>query len=117
MVIGCQHPDATTIPRLAVQAPPSHTLREVVHALAPLERRAGSDGEHQAARWLADRLHAAGAETRIEAEQFHDGYARVIGTLAAASAVAGAVVSKPTAKKTTWRVGFFCAITTASSGE
>ena len=49
-----------TITRLAAEAPTQDTLREVVHALAPLERRAGSDGEHQAARWLATRLEAAG---------------------------------------------------------
>jgi hypothetical protein len=70
-------------------------LREVVQALAPLERRAGSDGEHQAAHWLAERLQATGAHAEIEAEQFHDGYARVIGTLAAAGAVAGVAALRP----------------------
>ncbi len=34
-----------------------------------------------------------------------------------AIALAGAVVSKPTAKKTTWRSGLAAAIRTASSGE
>ncbi len=34
-----------------------------------------------------------------------------------AMALAGAVVSKPTAKNTTSRSGFFCASFTASSGE
>ncbi len=34
-----------------------------------------------------------------------------------AMALAGAVVSKPTAKKTTWRSGFCRASFTASSGE
>jgi hypothetical protein len=33
------------------------------------------------------------------------------------SAVLGAVVSKPIAKKTTWRSGFWRAIRRASSGE
>ena len=37
------------------------TLREVVEALAPLEREAGSEGEREAAEWLAARLTAAGA--------------------------------------------------------
>ena len=76
-------------------APPSHlahetTVREVIEALAPLERRAGSPGEERAARWLSERLARAGCEARIEEEQFLDGYARVIGSLAAAGALAGA---------------------------
>ena len=78
----------------ATPAPPAaadeRTLREVVQALAPLQRRAGSPGEEQAARWLAERLRRAGLETRIDEERFLDGYAQVIGTLAAGSAVAGA---------------------------
>ena len=36
------------------------TLREVIEALAPLERRAGSEGERRAAEWIAQRLQAAG---------------------------------------------------------
>jgi Zn-dependent M28 family amino/carboxypeptidase len=65
------------------------TLREVIEALAPIERRAGSPGERQAAEWLADRLVRAGCATEIDEEQFLDGYAKVIGSLAAAGAVAG----------------------------
>ncbi len=64
-------------------------LREVIEALAPLERRAGSPGEQQAAAWIAARLAAAGCEAQIDEEQFLDGYAKVIGSLAAAGAVAG----------------------------
>ena len=75
------------------------TLREVVEALAPLERRAGSDGELQAARWLAQRLERAGAEVQIEEEQFHDGYARVIGTLTAAGALAGVAALRPRTRR------------------
>jgi Zn-dependent M28 family amino/carboxypeptidase len=66
------------------------TLREVVEALAPLERGAGSAGEEQAAQWISERLQAAGCEAQVEEEQFLDGYAKVIGTLAAAGALAGA---------------------------
>ena len=40
------------------------TLREVVEALAPLEREAGSEGEREAADWIAGRLAAAGARRR-----------------------------------------------------
>jgi Zn-dependent M28 family amino/carboxypeptidase len=65
------------------------TLREVVETLAPIDRRAGTEGEHEAARWLARRLAQAGCDVALDEEQFRDGYARVIGTLAAAGAVAG----------------------------
>ena len=66
------------------------TLREVVEALAPLERRAGSEGEHEAARWIAERLAQAGCAAEVEEAQFLDGYAKPIGSLAGASALAGA---------------------------
>jgi hypothetical protein len=65
------------------------TLREVVEALAPLERAAGSPGEQEAAQWLAARLARAGAEARIEEEQFHPGYARELLPLSAMALVAG----------------------------
>src|SRR4051812_398601 len=39
---------------------PAGTLREVVEALAPLDRTPCSPGERQAAEWLADRLRDAG---------------------------------------------------------
>ena len=65
------------------------TLREVVGTLAPIERRAGSDGEQQAALWIAQRLRAAGCDAQVEEELFLDGYARVIGSLAGAGTLAG----------------------------
>ena len=74
------------------------TAREVIETLAPLERRAGSPGEEQAARWLSERLARAGCDTCIDEERFLDGYARVIGSLAAAGALAGAA-----ALGTRWR--------------
>jgi hypothetical protein len=75
------------------------TLREVVEALAPLERRAGSPGEERAARWLAARLSDAGCQVAVEEEEFLDGYARLIGGLTAASAVAGAAGLHPSLRK------------------
>jgi Zn-dependent M28 family amino/carboxypeptidase len=66
------------------------TLREVVEALAPLERRAGSDGERQAAEWLAQRLRDAGCPAEVEPERYREGYARVMSTLSIASGLAGA---------------------------
>ncbi|HUO69578.1 MAG TPA: M28 family peptidase [Solirubrobacteraceae bacterium] len=74
----------------SISARDESTLREVIEALAPIERRAGSSGEQRAARWIADRLERAGCEVTVDEERFHDGYARVIGSLAAAGAVAGA---------------------------
>jgi hypothetical protein len=66
------------------------TLREVIETLAPIERRAGSDGEREAAEWIARRLGAAGCEATVEPEQFHEGYARVMSTLSITSGLAGA---------------------------
>ncbi|MDQ6835703.1 MAG: M28 family metallopeptidase [Actinomycetota bacterium] len=76
------------------------TLREVIDALAPMERRAGEDGEHEAAQWIAARLGAAGCPAEIQEAQFLDGYARGIRNLAAAGAGAGlaALVSRRLAK-------------------
>ena len=65
------------------------TLREVIETLAPLERRAGSEGEQRAADWIAQRLRAAGCDAAIEEEQFRDGYARVMSSLSITSGLAG----------------------------
>jgi peptidase M28-like protein len=65
------------------------TLREVIEALAPLERRAGSAGERTAADWIAQRLRAAGCDAAVEEEQFREGYARVMSTLSMTSGLAG----------------------------
>lgn len=64
-------------------------LREVIERLAQLERRPGSPGEAEAAAWIAQRLRDAGADAAVEAAQYHDGYAKPIGTLAAITALAG----------------------------
>ena len=83
---ACLVTSATAPPQSADTA----TLREVVEALAPLERRAGSEGEREAAHWIADRLREAGCQAEVEEEQFLDGYARLIGMLAAGGAIAAA---------------------------
>jgi hypothetical protein len=66
-------------------------LREVIEALAPLERLAGSEDERQAAEWIAARLDAAGAEAVVDEVRFHDGYAGMIARLATLAAGAGLV--------------------------
>jgi hypothetical protein len=71
-------------------APTIHpALREVIEQLAPLQRAPGSAGEAQAAEWIAQRLRDAGCETEVEPAQYHDGYAKPIGTLAAITAIGG----------------------------
>jgi Zn-dependent M28 family amino/carboxypeptidase len=67
------------------------TLEEVVEALAPLRRRAGSQAEREAAEWIAERIERAGTPTRVEEEQFYDGYARELLPLGVAGFVAGAL--------------------------
>jgi peptidase M28-like protein len=64
-------------------------LREVVEALAAIERGPGSPGEAEAARWLAARLEQAGCEVAVEDAEYHDGYANVIAPLAATGLVGG----------------------------
>jgi Zn-dependent M28 family amino/carboxypeptidase len=72
-----------------VPAELERTMREVVETLAPLVRRAGSDGEHEAARRVAARLEQAGCSVAVDTEQFLDGYAPLLGGLSATGALAG----------------------------
>jgi Peptidase family M28 len=65
------------------------TLREVIAALAPIERRAGEPGEQEAAQWIAQRLRDAGASASVEPAEFRDGYATVIRNLAGVGVAAG----------------------------
>jgi len=85
----------TTNSALTETAPrtPEATLREVVEALAPIDRPAGSEGERQAAAWIADRLSAAGAPARVEEASFRGDFAGVIAALAGAGVAAGAAAS------------------------
>jgi hypothetical protein len=71
------------------------TLREVSEALAPMERLAGSDGEREAAEWLAERMAAAGADARVEEETYQDGFARLHAALAAGTAGVGLAALLP----------------------
>ena len=91
------------------------TLREVVGALAPLERRAGSDGEHEAARWIAERLAQAGCAAEVEEAQFLDGYAKPIGALAGASTAAG--VAALASRRARRLAGVAAAVVTAAVAD
>ncbi len=75
---------------LAPTAPPDSGLRDVVETLARFERQAGSSEERAAARWIAARLDAAGAHTRIEEERYLDGYSGLLLPLVLAGALCGA---------------------------
>jgi hypothetical protein len=75
----------------------------------------GQEALHQVLGRTEDRLMAGGTSTwELRIEKFLRPRWPACQT---AAALAGAVVSKPTAKKTTWRSGFCCASFTASSGE
>jgi hypothetical protein len=67
-------------------------LRLVIEDLATLRRGAGSEGEREAARRLADHLRAAGAgDVRVEDVPFRPGYAKVLLWLNVIAAAAGMV--------------------------
>ena len=75
---------------MSAEAAVEQTLREVIEELAAFERRAGSDGERDAAVWLGDRLKRCGCtDVAVQEEEFLDGYADSLSKLCAASAVAG----------------------------
>jgi Peptidase family M28 len=76
-------------PPTSIRSADELVLRQVVDALAPIERAAGSPGEREAAEWLAERLRRAGCEVQIDEERYLPGYAREIGRLAAAGAAGG----------------------------
>lgn len=65
------------------------TLRGVIEALAPMDRLAGTDGEREAAEWLAARLERAGAPARVEQVEYLDGFAPLLSGLAATGVAAG----------------------------
>ncbi len=78
---------------------PIETLREVVEALAPLEREAGSEGEREAAEWLAARFESAGAPASIDEEDFLDGYAGLHAKLSGVGAAAGVLALSGRARR------------------
>ena len=73
--------------------PAEPVLREVVEALEGMVREAGSPGEREAAEWIAARFEAAGARATVDDELFHDGFAGMLGRLAAGAAAAGALTA------------------------
>ena len=72
---------------------PEATLREVIEALAPIERAAGSPGEKRAAEWIAERLRQAGADAHVDVERYRGDWAGVIAGLSAAGFASGLLAS------------------------
>ncbi|HEY6780673.1 MAG TPA: M28 family peptidase [Thermoleophilaceae bacterium] len=95
----------------------SASLHEVVETLAPLEKRAGSPGEREAAEWLCDRLNASGARAVVEQVSFRDGYARQLLPLGAAGAVAGALAFSGRARLVATVVGGLAAAAIADDAD
>src|SRR5438067_12023260 len=56
-----------------------------------MERPSASDGELQAAEWIAARLRALGCRAEVEQERVHGGYWWPLGLANAAAAIAGVV--------------------------
>ncbi len=65
------------------------TLRAVIEHLAAIERPSASDGEREAAEWIAGALRERGCEARVEAERAHGTYWWPLGLPAAAAGLGG----------------------------
>ena len=81
------------------------TLRDVCETLAAIDRGAGSDGEREAAEWLAARFERAGARTRVDEEEFLTGWPELHATLSAAGAAAGALALTGKGRRTAAAAG------------
>src|SRR5689334_15833239 len=65
-------------------------LQETVHALAAIERGSATEGEREAAEWVAERLRRAGLEPIVEEEQvLGRGFWWPLGVMSAGAALAG----------------------------
>ena len=69
--------------------PDRDRLRAAVDHLQAIERPPASEGELQAARWIAERLAEHGCETRIEQERATGSFAVPLASMSMAGAVAG----------------------------
>src|SRR5436309_15287834 len=66
---------------LAPLATDRQELRRLVGELCEIERPSASEGERQAAEWVAERFRDAGLEPRVEPERAHGGFWWPIGLL------------------------------------
>lgn len=77
-----------------IESPDETWLRDLLGALAEIDRPSASPGERTAAEWIVARLAEIGAEARIESERAHGTYWWPLGIGAAASAVAGIAAAR-----------------------
>lgn len=69
-------------------------LEAALHHLATIERPSASEGEREAAQWIAARLDELGCETRVEDERAHGTYWWPLGIAAAAGGAGGVLASR-----------------------
>lgn len=69
-------------------------LRSLVGELSAIERPSASEGEREAAEWIADRFRGAGLEASVERERAHGGFWWPIGLLNAIALLAARLRSK-----------------------
>lgn len=69
-------------------------LESALHHLAAIERPSASEGERQAAEWIAARLAQLGCSARVEQERAHGTYWWPLGLAAAAGAVGGVLAAR-----------------------
>ncbi|MEA2271433.1 MAG: hypothetical protein QOI98_141 [Solirubrobacteraceae bacterium] len=78
-------------------------LEEAIRHLASIERPSASEGEREAAEWIAAKLRDLGCEARVEAEDAHGTYWWPLGLLTGAAAVTGALASRRARSGRPWR--------------
>ncbi|HXA43334.1 MAG TPA: M28 family peptidase [Candidatus Solibacter sp.] len=82
---------ATEAPAAGGWQPDRAELEEVVRSLEVMYRPSASDGELQAAEWIAERLRQIGCTVAIDEETAHGGYWWPIGLMSAAAVAGGAL--------------------------
>jgi acetylornithine deacetylase/succinyl-diaminopimelate desuccinylase-like protein len=80
-------------------------LHVVVEELASYVRPSASEGERQAAEWIAARLREHGHEATVEAERAHGGYWWPLGLMNAAVTLAGVVAGRTRSGRTRLAAG------------
>ncbi|MDX6615016.1 MAG: hypothetical protein QOD60_107, partial [Solirubrobacterales bacterium] len=75
-------------------APAEPLLRDTIETLAAIERPSNSEGERQAAEWIAAKLADLGADARVEEELSFSSFARPMAALSALGVAAGLAAAK-----------------------
>jgi hypothetical protein len=80
--------------------PVTPELESWVRHLAAIDRPSASEGEREAAEWIADMLARFGCDVRVEPELAHGGYWWPLGLLNVASAAAGLLARRSWSRRT-----------------